>query len=88
MYTSLMNKIQNNKELIGVLGLGYVGLPLAVEFALKGANVLGFEKNENKAKDVNAGKNYIGDVTDSDREAAYELGGTLAALALEQPERQ
>ena len=74
MYTSLMNKIQNNKELIGVLGLGYVGLPLAVEFALKGANVLGFEKNENKAKDVNAGKNYIGDVTDSELKQVVEKG--------------
>ena len=41
----VLKKIEQNKELVGVLGLGYVGLPLAVEFALKGVSVLGFEKN-------------------------------------------
>lgn len=65
-YETLMQKVKENKELIGVLGLGYVGLPLAVEFALKNVNVLGFEKSEQKAANVNAGKNYIGDVTDSE----------------------
>ena len=78
MYTSLMNKIQNNKELVGVLGLGYVGLPLAVEFALKGVSVLGFEKNAEKARNVNEGKNYIGDVTDSELKDVVTKG-TLKA---------
>lgn len=65
-FETLMQKVRDNRELIGVMGLGYVGLPLAVEFALKGVNVLGFEKNEKKALDVNAGNNYIGDVADSE----------------------
>ncbi len=77
-YGSLMQKVKDNKELVGVLGLGYVGLPLAVEFALKGVNVLGFEKSASKAENVNAGKNYIGDVTDSELKNVVG-NGTLKA---------
>jgi UDP-N-acetyl-D-glucosamine dehydrogenase len=62
----LITKIRANKEKVGILGLGYVGLPLAVIFAKKGIMVLGFEKSPDKAKKVNAGKNYIGDVNDDE----------------------
>lgn len=65
-YDELMKKIQSNSELVGVLGLGYVGLPLAVLFARKGVRVLGFEKSTSKAEMVNRGKNYIGDVEDKE----------------------
>lgn len=65
-YENLKQKVAKNDETIGVLGLGYVGLPLAVEFALKNVHVLGFEKSAGKAENVNSGKNYIGDVADSD----------------------
>jgi len=58
----LLNKIENNEEIVGIIGLGYVGLPLAVSFAKKGIKVLGFEKSENKASLVNAAQNYIKDV--------------------------
>jgi len=51
---------------VGIIGLGYVGLPLAVAFARKGIEVLGFEKSAKKAEAVNAGRNYIGDISDSD----------------------
>lgn len=74
MYESLKNKIAKNQEVIGVLGLGYVGLPLAVEFALKGVSVLGFEKNPEKARNVNEGKNYIGDVQDSELKDVVSKG--------------
>lgn len=74
MYTRLKEKIQKNEEVVGVLGLGYVGLPLAVEFALKGVSVLGFEKNPEKARSVNDGKNYIGDVTDSELKQVVDNG--------------
>jgi len=73
-YKTLMQKVKENEELVGVLGLGYVGLPLAVEFALKSVNVLGFEKNEKKASNVNAGNNYIGDVVDSELKQVTEKG--------------
>jgi len=58
----LLNKIANKTIKIGIVGLGYVGLPLAVTFALRNIEVLGFEKNEEKAEAVNAARNYIGDV--------------------------
>jgi len=65
-FDNIMKKINDNSIVVGVIGLGYVGLPLAVTFARKGITVLGFEKSIKKAESVNAGKNYIGDVTDDD----------------------
>jgi len=65
-FHTIMKKINDNSVVVGVIGLGYVGLPLAVTFARKGITVLGFEKSEKKAESVNAGKNYIGDVTEDD----------------------
>ena len=58
----LLSKIEKNEAIVGIIGLGYVGLPLAVSFAKKGIKVLGFEKSENKASLVNAAQNYIKDV--------------------------
>ena len=69
----------NNKVVIGVIGLGYVGLPLAVTFAKKGIKVIGFEKSEKKALMVNSGENYIGDVNDNDLKEVVQkqlLGAT------------
>ncbi len=48
--------------MIGVIGLGYVGLPLIVEFCLKGYRGIGFEVDEKKAESINAGESYIVDV--------------------------
>jgi UDP-N-acetyl-D-glucosamine dehydrogenase len=73
-YNSILEKITNKTIKIGVLGLGYVGLPLAVTFALKETKILGFEKNTEKSKLVNAGKNYIGDIEDADRERVVNNG--------------
>ena len=61
-----MQKIENKTVVVGVLGLGYVGLPLAVTFAKNGITVLGFEKSEEKTSKVNAADNYIADVEDQD----------------------
>lgn len=61
----ILNKISTNTEVIGIIGLGYVGLPLAVNFAEAGVHVIGFEKSEEKANLVNSGKNYIGDIRDA-----------------------
>lgn len=65
-YDVLLKKVKEKTLKIGVIGLGYVGLPLAVTFARNGASVLGLEKSEKKASAVNAAKNYIVDVKDSD----------------------
>jgi UDP-N-acetyl-D-glucosamine dehydrogenase len=64
--TEILKKISEKTVKIGVIGLGYVGLPLAVTFARNSVEVLGFEKSEGRAKAVNDVQNYIGDVTDED----------------------
>ena len=68
---NLLGKIEANTLQIGIIGLGYVGLPLAVAFARKSIAVLGFEKSEEKVAKINAGINYIGDIKDKD------LAGTV-----------
>ena len=71
-FETIMKKIKTNEEVVGVLGLGYVGLPLAVAFAKKGVKVLGFEKTEKKAELVNKAQNYIGDVKDEELKACVQ----------------
>ena len=62
---SLNNKIKNKEAHIGVIGLGYVGLPLAVEFGKAGFNVTGIDIDDNKVTSINNGDNYISDIDDS-----------------------
>ena len=63
--TQITNKISSNTEVIGVIGLGYVGLPLAVNFAEAGIKVIGFDKNPDKINSINHGTNYIADIRDA-----------------------
>lgn len=63
-FIDLLNKIEVNEELVGVIGLGYVGLPLAVSFAEAGVKVLGFDKSQSKVDKINHGENYIKDIRD------------------------
>lgn len=60
----LLKKIADNNEIVGIIGLGYVGLPLAVSFAQAGINVLGFDKSKEKVDKINHGDNYIKDIRD------------------------
>lgn len=62
----LLGKIKDRSAIVGVVGLGYVGLPFAVEKAKVGFRVVGIEQNPKRAGRVNAGDNYIEDVVDSD----------------------
>ncbi|MFV9510479.1 nucleotide sugar dehydrogenase [Tepidibacillus sp. LV47] len=62
----LYDKIENKTATIGVVGLGYVGLPLAVEKAKAGYQVIGFDVQQKRVDMVNRGENYIGDVVDED----------------------
>ena len=66
MKEGLLKKISSKEIKVGVVGLGYVGLPLAVEKAKAGFKTIGFDVQEEKVKLVNEGHNYIGDVVDSD----------------------
>jgi UDP-N-acetyl-D-glucosamine dehydrogenase len=65
-HQQLVDRIKARKANIGVIGLGYVGLPLAVEFARQGFNVFGFDVDESKTNQINAGKSYIPDVSEKD----------------------
>lgn len=62
----LLEKIRTKTLLMGVCGLGYVGLPLAVDKAKHGFRTIGFDIQQKKVDLVNAGTNYIGDVVDAD----------------------
>ena len=62
MKNELIGRISNKQAHVGVIGLGYVGLPLLVEFASRGFKATGFEVDESKAKQINSGASYIGDV--------------------------
>ncbi|MGC9151180.1 MAG: nucleotide sugar dehydrogenase [Microbacter sp.] len=63
-YKALLEKVEANAETIGVIGLGYVGLPLAVEFANAGIHVIGFDMSQTKVDKINKGENYIKDIRD------------------------
>lgn len=63
---TLIKKIENHEIVVGVVGLGYVGLPLAVEKAKAGFKTIGFDVQQEKVDLVNQGHNYIGDVVDYD----------------------
>lgn len=70
----LKQKILDRTVTLGVVGLGYVGLPLAVEKAKAGFHVIGFDVQSQKVDMVNQGHNYIGDVVDSDLKRIVEEG--------------
>jgi UDP-N-acetyl-D-glucosamine dehydrogenase len=63
---ALAEKIRARTARVGVIGLGYVGLPLAVEFANAGFSVTGIDVSEAKTEKVNAGVSYVGDVPDAE----------------------
>ncbi|HEU4643688.1 MAG TPA: nucleotide sugar dehydrogenase [Gemmatimonadaceae bacterium] len=77
-YEALSNKIARREVVCGVVGLGYVGLPLAVEMGKAGLRVVGFEKSPRVAEIVNAGESHIKDVHASDV-AALRRDGRLEA---------
>lgn len=80
MKNFLLDKIKNKTLKIGVVGLGYVGLPLAVEKAKAGFDVIGFDIQDKKVDMVNRGINYIGDVVDSELKAIVESGKLKATI--------
>ncbi|HEY3370050.1 MAG TPA: nucleotide sugar dehydrogenase [Prolixibacteraceae bacterium] len=63
--TLLLKKISSSTEVVGIIGLGYVGLPLAVGFAQAGVKVIGFDKSATKVDQINRGDNYIKDIRDA-----------------------
>jgi len=74
----LIMKLKNKTAKLGVVGLGYVGLPLAVEKAKVGYEVIGFDVQDKKVQMVNEGHNYIGDIVDTDLERLVKEGKLMA----------
>jgi UDP-N-acetyl-D-glucosamine dehydrogenase len=78
--TDLQEKIRSRKARVGVIGLGYVGLPLAVEFARAGLDVTGFDVDAGRVEDVNQGRSYIVDMSDKEMREIL-ASGRLRATA-------
>lgn len=74
MKETLLKKIQDKTAVVAVIGLGYVGLPLAVEKAKAGYKTIGFDIQEKRVNMVNEGKNYIGDVVDGELDELVKKG--------------
>jgi UDP-N-acetyl-D-glucosamine dehydrogenase len=74
----IKNLIAEKRATIGVIGLGYVGLPLIVEFALKDYQSIGFEVDQKKTDEINSGKSYIVDVSDENVQKCVDSGKLTA----------
>jgi UDP-N-acetyl-D-glucosamine dehydrogenase len=70
----LLEKIKNKEAKIGIIGLGYVGLPLGLEFALKGFDVIGFDVDESKIPLLKSGKTYIKHIKSEKIKKAVDSG--------------
>jgi UDP-N-acetyl-D-glucosamine dehydrogenase len=79
---SLLEKITNHSAVIGIIGLGYVGLPLAVLQTKTGYRVIGIDEDPKKVDQANKGKSYIGDVSDKDLAQAVGSKRFLASTDL------
>jgi UDP-N-acetyl-D-glucosamine dehydrogenase len=76
----IINLIKEKRARVGVIGLGYVGLPLAVEFAHRGFQATGFEVDTRKVEAINSGRSYIGDVSSSTVKELVEAGTLKATI--------
>jgi len=76
-------RIMDGSATVGIIGMGYVGLPLAVEVAKAGFDVTGFEISAERVEMLNKGKNYIGDVDDSELESLIGEGKLRGSLDFE-----
>ncbi len=86
---SLKEKLTKKTATIGIIGLGYVGLPLALAFSRAGFKVLGFDKQAKKVNLINKGESYIGDVSSKDLKAAVaskRFQATTAQNRLNEPD--
>src|SRR5258705_1176119 len=83
-FSGLHDRIRTRGARVGVMGLGYVGLPLAVEFARAGFTVTGFDVDASKIAEINAGRSYIPDVPGDDLAAQVRAGKLSATTDMTQ----
>src|SRR5438132_2073256 len=83
-FSTLSDRIGSRNARVGVIGLGYVGLPLAVEFARAGFTVTGFDVDAGKIAQINAGRSYIPDVPSDDLAAQVRAGKLNATTDMAQ----
>jgi UDP-N-acetyl-D-glucosamine dehydrogenase len=76
--SDLVEKIEAHEAKLAVIGLGYVGLPLSIEFALGGIETTGIDVDQSKVDGVNSGTSYLGDVPDSRLKQAVQSGALKA----------
>jgi nucleotide sugar dehydrogenase len=79
-----LTKIQNHTAVVGIVGMGYVGLPFAVEKAKVGYTVIGIEQNAERAGRINRGENYIPDVKDDEMRELVQKGKLRAVTDFSQ----
>lgn len=84
MKTELINLIKERRARVAVIGLGYVGLPLVTEFAARGFNATGFEVDDHKVAEINAGRSYIGDVLSESLKQSVDAGRLSATTDFSQ----
>jgi UDP-N-acetyl-D-glucosamine dehydrogenase len=85
----LIARAERREALFGIVGLGYVGLPLAVELANAGYRVLGFDVQQKVVDGINAGRSHVKDVTDAQLQAAVgagRLSATTDTARLSEPD--
>src|SRR5437588_4207742 len=80
----IIKLVKNKSARVGVIGLGYVGLPLATEFARGGFNAIGFEVNESKVAEIGAGRSYVGDIPAETIKEAVDAGRLKATTDFDQ----
>src|SRR6266496_3152518 len=80
----LIEKIENHKARLGVIGLGYVGLPLAVELGLAGFRVTGLDIDEKRVAELMRGRSYVQDVPTSDVRTLVDSGHLTASADFRQ----
>lgn len=74
MKQNLLKKLSNKEAIIGIVGLGYVGLPLVLRYSEVGYNVIGFDVDDNKVEMLNNGKSYIGHIDNETVARMYKNG--------------
>jgi UDP-N-acetyl-D-glucosamine dehydrogenase len=77
--STLLERIKRHEAHVTVIGIGYVGLPLATEMARAGFRTTGYDRSEDKVRAVNAARSYIGDISDADLQPLVRSGRLSAS---------